>query len=296
MKANKVAERARKWWMWGGRRLRVQRMRVKRLVRPGGALPDFLIIGAMKSGTTTLFQMLTQHPACLPPVVKELQFFNQPHNYARGEAWYRAHFPTRKTMTAAQQSLGYPPVTGEATPAMSFLPYADRAADLVPQARLIVSLRDPVERAWSHYKHMRRHPVPDRASFSEAIDRELRLLEEGVTLRDENYREMAPLLHKFGYLNRGHYADQLEHWFSRFPREQFLILNFEEWKKNPAEAADRITEHLGLPRHAYQARKANEGGYRSSMPEDCRDRLEAYFRPKNRALFDLLGEEWGWPC
>lgn len=296
MKANKTVIRAKKWWLWGGRRLRIQRMRVKRLVRPGGALPDFLIIGAMKSGTTTLFQMLTQHPGCWSPVTKEVQFFSQPHNYARGEDWYRAHFPTRKRMAAARQTLGYTPITGEATPAMSFLPYADRAADLVPHAKLIVSLREPVDRAWSHYKHMQRHPVPDRATFSEAIDRELELLKQGASLTEENFRQMAPLLHKFGYVNRGHYADQLKHWFSFFPREQFLILNFEDWKKNPIRVADRITEHLGLPKHAYEAMRANEGGYQSSMPGDCRERLEAHFRPRNRELFDLLGKDWGWPC
>ncbi|RFF29242.1 sulfotransferase [Wenzhouxiangella sediminis] len=295
MKANKAVIRAKECWQWGRRQVRIQRMQVRRLVRPGGALPNFLIIGAMKSGTTTLFQMLTQHPGCWSPVAKELQFFEQPHKYSRGEVWYRAHFPTRRSLTAGRRTLGYSPVTGEATPGMSFFPYASRAAELVPQAKLIVSLRDPVERAWSHYKHMRRLPAPERATFSEAIDRELALLEQGASLTEENFRQMAPLLHKFGYVNRGHYADQLKHWFSFFPREQFLILNFEDWKKNPIQAADRITQHLGLPKHAYEARKANQGGHKSSMPIDCRERLETYFRPRNRELFKLLGEDWGWP-
>ncbi len=277
------------------RRLRIYRMAAKARVAPGGVLPDFLIIGAMKSGTTTLFRLLAQHEGVAEPAAKEVQYFNQPDNYARGEAWYRAHFPSSMAMKAKSAELGYRAVTGEATPAMSAPSYARNAAGLIPDARLIVSLRDPVERAWSHYQHMRRHAIPDRASFSEAIDREFAWLQRGDRLTEDNYREVAPRLHRLGYINRGHYAEQLEHWFRHFPRNQFLILNFEQWTRDPETTASRIAEHVGLPPHRLPMTRANTGGYASRMPQECRHTLTEHFRPWNRRLFELLEEDWGWP-
>ena len=291
-----AVDRARRWIVETPRRYRIYRMEYRKLFRRDGVLPDLLIIGAMKSGTTTLFEMLAQHPGFVPPEVKEIQFFNHPRNRARGEAWYRAHFPRRGQMDQLAGVLGYRPVTGEATPAMSVPFAAEQTARLVPDARLVVSLRNPVERAWSHYQHMRRHPLPERASFAEALERELAYLNDGVKLTPENYHRMAPLLHRFGYVNRGQYAEQLERWFAHFPREHFLFLNFDQWVNDPASATARIAEHVGLPEHEFEVTVANPGRYRSSMPEDCRERLTEHFRPWNRRLFDLLDESWGWPC
>jgi hypothetical protein len=262
-------------------------MAVKARVRPGGCLPDFLIIGAMKSGTTSLFRMLTQHPGVVEPAVKEVQFFNQPANHARGEAWYRAHFPTRRSLDQRSRKIGYDAVTGEATPAMSAPAYAPNAASLVPEARLIVSLRNPVDRAWSHYQHMRRHAIPDRATFGEALDREFAWLARGDRLTVKNYRQVAPRLHRLGYVNRGQYAEQLE---------QILVLNFDDWKRDPDLATTRMIDHIGLPPARLEVARANPGHYKSRMPDDCSERLIEHFRPWNRKLFDLLGEEWDWPC
>ena len=295
MKTTSPSQRLKKWWMLGQRRLRIYRMAARARLAPDGVLPDFLIIGAMKSGTTTLFRMLSSHEGVVEPATKEVQYFNQPDNYARGDAWYRAHFPTHQAMEARSRELGYRALTGEATPAMSAPAYAPNAARLVPDARLIVSLRDPVERAWSHYQHMRRHAIPDRVSFPEAIDRELTWLERGDRLTDDNYRKVAPRLHRLGYINRGQYAEQLEHWFTHFSRDRFLILNFEQWTRDPEATASRLAEHVGLPPHRLPMSRANTGGYASRIPEESRERLTEHFRPWNRRLFELLGEDWGWP-
>lgn len=280
----------------GSRLIRRRAMQVKKHLRPGGVLPDFLIIGAMKCGTTSLFRMLEQHPGFLPPAVKEVHYFDSPGNYHKGAGWYRAHFPTARQIDKARRRIGYRPRTGEATPAMSFPMYAEWAARTVPEARLVATLRNPVERAWSHYQHYQRHPSPDPASFREAIERELRVLETEGALTAANFDRLGRELQRHGYINRGWYAAQLENWFRYFRREQLLILNFDAWVHRPERAAGRVAEHVGLPPHGFEATRANPGHYREDMPEDCREILVEHFRPWNRRLFQLLGEQWDWPC
>ncbi|MDZ7790913.1 MAG: sulfotransferase domain-containing protein [Xanthomonadales bacterium] len=271
-------------------------MHVKKHLRPDGVLPDFLIIGAMKCGTTTLFKMLEQHPGFLPPVTKEIHYFDSPLNNARGQAWYRAHYPSERDMQAAEKRLGHAPLTGEATPAMSAPMYARNAAELVPDARIIVSLRNPVDRAWSHYQHYQRHPKPDPLDFQSALERELSWLAEGNTITEDNFLRLSPTAHRLGYVLRGRYVEQLEKWFEYFPKNQFLILNFERWVQDPASAARRVAEHVGLPAAKLNATRSNQGGYQKSMPQACRDLLTEYYRPWNRRLFDMIEEEWDWPC
>lgn len=122
---------------------------------------------------------------------------------------------------------------------MSTPMYAENAARLVPDARLVVTLRNPVDRAYSHYQHMRHHLKPEELDFRAALKGEQALLDAGLTITPENFQELAPLLLKFGYLNRGRYALELEHWLRYFPRDQFLFLNFDTWKRRPEEAAAR---------------------------------------------------------
>lgn len=277
------------------RRARRHWVRVAKWFHRDGVLPDLLIIGAMKSGTTTLFRMLCEHPGFVPPRTKEVQFFNNPHSFRLGSDWYRAFFPSRKRMQKISDHLGYDAVTGEATPSMSIPIYPRNAFALVPEARLIVTLRNPVDRAYSHWQHMRRQFRPEPLDFAAAIEQDLEWARQGLVLTESNHAEMARKLVIRSYVQRGQYAEQLERWFRFFPREQFLILNFDRWVSNPEQAANRIARFVGLPEHAFPERRANVGGYTDPMPEACRERLVEHFRPHNRRLFELLGEDWGWP-
>ncbi|HBO11425.1 MAG TPA: hypothetical protein DD491_01445 [Halieaceae bacterium] len=271
-------------------------MALTRRLREPGVLPDFLIIGAMKSGTSTLFAMLCQHPGVLRPVTKELQYFSNPRNYRRGELWYRGCFPPPSVVEASERALGYRPLTGEATPAMSLPEYAERAARLLPEARLVVTLRNPVDRAYSHYQHMALAAIPDRRAFEHALEQEVALLEQGLQVTHDSPRSLRRRLHNYGYLNRGHYVEHLSNWLRHYPRERVLILNFDAWKSDARVAAARVAGFLGLPAHDYEAIRANEGAYRKPMAAATRDWLTEYYRPYNRRLFEMLGEDWGWPC
>lgn len=250
-------------------------------------LPDFLILGAQRAGTTSLYSYLSAHPNIAPALVKEVHFLD--YNFERGEGWYRAHFPTqfekwRKNFL----------VTGEGSPYYLFYPHAAwRAKHLVPRAKLIVLLRNPVERAYSHYQHQVRMGLEDLA-FEEALAREAERLigEFEIILDDPSYYSFN--YQNYSYRARGMYAEQLTRWFKFFPREQFLILQSEAFYQEPAHTFERVLDFLNLPRWQPETfRVSNEGAYEKMNPQ-TRAALGEFFAPHNARLYELLGVEFNW--
>lgn len=251
-----------------------------------GALPDFLIIGAQKGGTTFLYHLLCQHPYVEPAATKEVHFFDI--NFDRGVEWYRSRFspPTQKE--------GRKVLTGESSPYYIYHPHAaQRAAQVVPGVRLIALLRNPVDRAFSDYNHKAREGR-ESLSFEEAIASEEERLrgEKERMLADETYS--SPNYRRFSYLSRGVYVDQLEDWRGYFDEGQLLVLKSEDFFEDPQAVFERVLEFLGLP---YQGTgvtgERNEGEY-DQMDPATRRRLEDYFEPHNKRLYDFLGVDLGW--
>lgn len=247
-------------------------------------LPDFLIIGVQKAGTTSLFNYLAEHPQIDVPLRKEVHYFDV--RYERSERWYRAHFPPSSTLGQT--------LTGEASPAYLFYEGVEqRVAELLPEVKLIVLLRDPVHRAYSHYQQSGRKGF-ETLDFSAAMRAEAeRLAAPGEPLlRDRVSGTVA--LRKYSYLIRGHYAEQLERWFALFPRERFLIMKSEEMFADPQQTCDQVFDFLDLPPHRLQQAKVhNEGRYdRDRLPGE--DELRTYFAPHNARLAELLGRDMGW--
>ena len=204
--------------------------------------PDFLILGAQKAGTSSLFNYLCEHPAVEQPFKKELHFFDRPAVYRRGIDWYQAFFP--KTSNAGG---GIKSITGEGTP---YYLYHPRVPALVarhfPKAKLIAILRNPADRAYSHYQMVVRRGTQEKLSFEDAIDAESERL-DGVTermLADDNY-ESAAHIH-FSYLARGRYAEQLMRWAEYFPREQMLVLESDCLRNEQAATLAKVYEFLGI--------------------------------------------------
>jgi hypothetical protein len=258
------------------------------LRRPTGrlrSLPDFLIIGTQRGGTTSLYHYLAAHPAVRRPVRKEVQYFTLHHG--RGDGWYRAHFP----MAAA----GRRRRTFEATPYYLFHPLAPtRAAATVPDARVIALLRDPVTRAFSHWQHTRMRGL-EPLDFEHALDAEEgRLAGEAERLAaDPSYRSEAHRI--WSYATRGQYAEQLERWYSAYDPNQILVLRSEDLYRDPSETHARVLEFLRLPvatlaEYPRYTRRAS--GER--IGDAARRRLTAHFRPHNQALAALLGRDFGW--
>lgn len=254
---------------------------------PLRSLPDFLIIGAQKGGTTTLYETLCRHPNVAKASRKEVHYF-EGRDYRRGTMWYRAHFPT-----AIYRSFSGRRLTGEATPLMHHVRPPQRIAALMPHVKLIALLRNPVDRAFSHYhKNVRRGA--ESLSFEDAIAAEPKRLEGELerTVADEDYTSDAYSV--FSYLARGVYVDQLRRWLEWFPREQLLVLKSEDFFADPARTYGQVLEFLGLPGVPLQLETRNVGGYGDDLSPATRAALAAYFRPHNQRLYELLGRDLGW--
>jgi sulfotransferase family protein len=255
-------------------------------------LPTFVIIGAQRSGTTSLYQYLTEHPAIAAAATKEVHFFDT--RYGRGLSWYRGHFPTRASAERARRRTGFEPVAGEASPYYLFHPLApERIARDLPFAKFIVMLRDPVSRAVSQYQH-------ERSLGAENLDIEDAFAQEPARLGGEHERILSdPSYNSYShqhhsYLSRGQYAEQLEHWFGVFPRERFLILETRRFFKDPETGFGDVQRFLGIPVQRRLEFTAYNTSSRTRVDDDVIARLREHFAPHNRRLYELLGEDLGW--
>ena len=250
-------------------------------------MPDFVIIGAQKCGTTFLYNLLGQHPHVALAAKKEIHYFDH-HFSNKGRGWYRAHFPS-PTWKDGRKS-----ITGESSPYYLFHPHAARRlAQVVPEARLIVLLRNPVDRAYSHY-HQEARRGYEPLTFEKAIEaEEARVrVERDKMLEDEHY---ASFNHQhFSYLSRGLYVDQLMEWSRFFEDEQMLVLKSEDLFGQASNALRSVLDFLGLPGYEPEATKPYLEGRYPPMDPATRRRLEDFFEPHNRRLYEYLGVDFGW--
>lgn len=257
-------------------------------------MPTFLVIGAMRGGTTSLYRYLCMHPRVLSAARKEVHFFD--HHFRKGPGWYRAQFASRFARVAGKAGpLGR--ITGEASPSYMLNPLAPgRAAALLPGAKLIAILRDPVDRAFSHYNQAVRRGY-ETLAFEEALAKEAeRLRGEREKLITGEVEKSLPFQH-YSYRLRGHYMEQVEAWLRHYPRERLLVLISEEFYADPGREVKRVTDFLGIPPVALprseELEKFNQFPYDGMRPE-TRAELAAYFRPHNARLAEFLGRDPGW--
>ena len=259
---------------------------------PGmGALPDFVVIGTAKGGTSYLYHLLTQHPYVEPAAAKELHFFD--NHFDEGVEWYRRCFP------ASRWKDGRKTITGEATPCLGDPYVPERMARVIPHAQLIALLRNPIDRVYSMYHHRVRHGWESR-TLEEAIEaEEARMFEaQRASLGDARWK----------YLSKAIYVDQLLRWSEFFPKEQMLVLKSEDFFENPVESLKPVLDFLGLPdwepetleprdegdKDKFERNKRNKGTYEEGMDPATRERFEEYFEPHNRRLYEYLGRDFGW--
>lgn len=263
----------------------------------GRPLPDYLIIGTKRGGTTSLWKSLLSHPDVLPmfPAAENVK---SPHyfdiHWDRGERWYRSHFPRRRT-SPAQVPGSRRVLVGEASPYYMFHPLAaERVARSLPDVRLIVLLRNPTDRAFSHYRERVRAGT-EELDFGSALDAEpLRLRgEEERVRRDSGYYSKA---HDFSsYLARGRYLEHLEPWLERFGGQSLLILRSEDMYQEPSATLHQVHAFLGLsPQVQPTLTHMNDLGP-SKLDESIRARLDDYFRPFTAALEARLDRSFDWP-
>jgi hypothetical protein len=255
--------------------------------------PDFLIVGAQRCGTTSLFRDLAEHPAVVPPLFqKGIHFFDM--HYGHGPRWYRGHFPVRALAERRVARTGARPVTGEASPYYVFHPLAPaRIARDLPGVKLVLLLRDPVERAFSAHRQETARGF-ETEPFERALDLEpVRLAGEvEKMLADPAYVSFSHQHH--AYLARGHYAEQVARLFDLVGRDRVLVLDSAAFFETPEQVWERVLAFLGLP--PWRPATFGQHNARPSrpLPAQLRARLDDYFAPHDERLAELLGEVPSW--
>lgn len=237
--------------------------------------PDFIIIGAGKCGTSSLHKYICAHPKVLAPHKKELNFFQG--NFNKGVDWYLSHFP------ALTDSAEY--ITGEASPVYFHAPQVDqRIYSLFPQTKLIVLLRNPVDRAVSWHYHQVKCGVGDKtpeAAIKDAI----------AKVQDLNEADLA--FHG-GYIQESLYFYKLQRWMNVFPQEQFLILKSEDFFSQPQSVMTQVFNFLGLPEYQSPHYQKFNAGLYVPINENLRKTLTVYFQPHNQKLEQYLNRSFNW--
>ena len=254
------------------------------------ALPDFIVIGAQKAGTSSLFYYLTQHPQLIPSKKKEIHFFDGGKDprfdvYDEGLPFYRAHFPLSFQLTNRQKVF-------EATPIYLFHPMApQRLHKFLPHVKLIVLLRNPTDRAISHYFHSRRkgHETLPIGDAMQAEDGRLKRPFDQANVLDPSFRFHS-------YKARGLYEQQLKRYLRYFPMQQLLILNSEDLFTEPHKVLHKVFEFVGVnatfaindlrPRNAHKKPEP--------VPLAVRVYLNSFFQPYHRPLYELVEQDFGW--
>lgn len=263
------------------------------LTSPWRMTPDFLIIGGQRCGTTSMYRTLSQHPAVLKAVRhKGVHYFDT--DYDKGMAWYKAHFPLERSARAVQSRLGVRAQTFESSPYYMFHPLAaERIARDLPGVKVLVLLRDPVERAYSAHAHELARGYEDQ-DFETALALEDSRLEGEAErlIADPAYRSHSHQHH--GYLQRGRYVEHLERLEKVFGRDRMHVVDSHQFFTDPEPAYDGVLEFLGLPHRGYPVFEQHNARPRSPMQPELRERLEAHFAPYDERLVDWLGRPVSW--
>lgn len=263
-------------------------------------LPTYLIIGTKRGGTTSLWRNLQTHPQVVPmfPAAENLK---SPHyfdiNWDRDESWYRSYFPTEQQRERARTRAGLdgPMVSGDASPYYLFHPAAaERAAQTVPDAKILVLLRHPVDRAWSHF-HERVGAGTESLDFEAALDAEddrLGPARDRLAAGGTGYEKE----HDFcSYLARGRYWEQLETWLGRFPSSSILIMRSESYYADPSTHLRRVFDHIGIdPAVELPGLRHMNRLPAKTLEPRLRGRLNEYYRPHVHTLQERLDRDFEW--
>jgi len=246
-------------------------------------LPSYLIIGTQKGGTTFLYNNLIRHPEVLPAWTREVHYFDQ--EFRKGPSWYRAFFPHEGVAESGRSF-----ITGESSPSYMYHAQApSRMAKLLPNAKLIICLRDPASRAMSHYQ-MAYFGGAERFAFKEAIAREDAVIERHLA-GDETLEFDG----RYSYRSRGLYLAQIQRLERYFPKENILVLDSAKMYKQSGPVLREVERFLGIEGwEPPEFRPENEAKLKIAPDEEAMQQLRDFFRPYNQALFDHLGWDQVW--
>ena len=266
-------------------------VRFRQMTSRWRGLPDFIILGSPKAGTTSLYDYLSLHPQILPARVKEVLFFDR--QFGSGLDHYRSFFPFKTQLCRKPGKLK---LTGEASPYYFQHPLVpQRIASVLPNVKLIVILRDPTQRAWSHYRHNIRHNR-ESISFAEALALDQTRYEQDVDRmnRDHNFFPANYLQHS--YRQAGEYASHLERWSDYFDvQNQLLVLESEQFFKDPTASLNEVAGFLSIDQFKQKSYEPRNVGITIENDQQAAfDQLRIHFEPEIARLSKMTGREFSW--
>ena len=259
------------------------------LSSPFRVLPECFVIGVVRSGTTSLYHYLGQHPCIGSSAYDEIGYFDD--NYHLGVNWYKSLFPTKFTKNKIIKKHGSF-LTYDVTPFYIYNPLvARRISASFPRAKIISNLRNPIDRAYSNYILMYQDGDTTK-TFEEMIQIAMDEIEKNkAKLNDEVY--IADIFYQ-NILARGFYADQLKIWFEKFQKKQILIIPSEDLALKPDQVLTKVFEFLDLPYFKIKDfTRQNKREYHP-MKDETRKLLVEFYKPHNKKLFDMLGSKFDW--
>ena len=252
-------------------------------------LPDFLVIGAKRCGTTSLFYHLPEHPCISKSPHDNMGFFND--NFHLGVNWYKSFFPTIFTRNKIKSEFGNFLAFDVTTTYMEEESTANNVYQTKPNMKIIVILRNPVDRAYSQY-HLNLREKAEKRSFEDAMEENMNELNKESYERYEIKPKFS--VEENNYLKKGLYAQQLRHWLKIFPRENILIISTEEFESNQQIIYNKIFEFLNISKFEVKNTKKMQKGNYPPIKSETRNLLLDYFRPHNHELFELINMEFDW--
>jgi hypothetical protein len=264
----------------------------RRFIKVPRAMPDFIVIGAQKSGTSSMFVYLKQHPQILRPVFKEPYYFDR--HYDRGLAWYGRNFPARATVERLNDRHARAHLTFEATATYVFdARVPERIAREVETRKFIALLRDPTDRAISAYWHARRMGLESR-SLEEALKIDLERYEGEKAFEEGRGPEPPGPPPRPTYLRRGIYHEAVSRWQRLFPPENLLLIQSETMFADPRHVMAQVFEFLGLPpAEDIDFAPQNVGAY-DDRDAPAQRFLRDFYRPHVAELSRLTGRPFTW--
>ena len=247
--------------------------------------PNFIIVGAQKAGTSALYDILEQHSKITPSIYKELHYFDNDKLYSKNNLKdYHCKFPL--SYQTPQGNLVF-----EASPLYIYHPkVAKRLYDYNPNIKLIVMLRNPVERAisaWTMYHHHfingpYKH-LYDNRPFKEAIQTEINNIDKTSYYNDQ-----------LSYVKRGIYHLQIEEYLKYFPKENLLFIESEELKKDFKSTLNHLFQFLNIPSENIATMESNKSRIHSLDLGIEKEILTSFYKPYNEKLFELIGKRYNW--
>jgi hypothetical protein len=266
-----------------------------RLTAPARMLPSFLICGGQRCGTTSLYRALAAHPAILKAVLhKGVHYFDV--GYHRGPWWYRAHFPLLRAAARVEREYDVEAQTFESSPYYMYHPQAvTRIARDLPGVRVLVLVRDPVERAYSQHAHEVARGFETELSFARALELEPKRLrgQEERLRRDPTYYSHSHQHH--AYRGRGEYVRYLDRMAAALGRDRIHVISSERFFTEPDRVYNGVLRFLGLPRLGRpEFAQHNARARTAPLSPALRADLRAHFAPYDDRLADWLGHPPPW--